>query len=180
MLSVGREKRPTTGSTVVERAWVQTWLGGGVRQDRAAYRVTSSEEQIGITLPEGVALDDLSVLGPLFCLKLKSAPEGYNRRLVTELWFYPDGSRILELSTKCEPSEAFQVSAEARAFLSSKEIDLGSEQQTKTRTALEYFSKSFKNGAEKAATAGVKKAKSTAKEAADKAAAKDAEKQPAG
>jgi hypothetical protein len=91
--------------------------------------------------PEGISLDDLQVLGPLLVLKLKSSPEGYYRRLVTELWFYPDGSRILELSTKCEPSEAFDVAAETRAFLASRGVDLGSEQQTKTRSALEFFSK---------------------------------------
>jgi hypothetical protein len=54
---------------------------------------------------------------------------------------YPDGSRILELSTKCAPNEAFQVAAETRAFLASRGIDLSSEQQTKTRSALEFFSK---------------------------------------
>jgi hypothetical protein len=91
--------------------------------------------------PEGVALDDLAVLGPLLVMKLKSAPSGYDRRLVTELWLYPDGSRILELSTKCAPAEAFQVAAETRAFLASRGIDLSSSQQTKTRTALEYFAK---------------------------------------
>jgi hypothetical protein len=91
--------------------------------------------------PEGIALDDLSILGPLLVMKLKYAPTGFDRKLVTELWLYPDGSRILELSTKCEPAEAFQVAAETRAFLSSRGIDLGSPQQTKTRTALEYFAK---------------------------------------
>jgi hypothetical protein len=93
--------------------------------------------------PEGIALDDLSVLGPIFVLKLKSAPEGFARRLVTELWLYPDGSRILELSTKCEPSEVFQVAAESRAFLASLGVDLGGEQQTKTRTALEFFAQNL-------------------------------------
>ena len=44
-------------------------------------------------------------------------PEEFGRRMVAELWLYPDGSRIVELSTKCAPSEAFQVAAEARAFL---------------------------------------------------------------
>ena len=65
---------------------------------------------------------------------------GLNRDLVVELWLYPDGSRILELSTKCAPGEAFQVAAEARAFLGERGIDPGGEQQTKTRTALEFFS----------------------------------------
>jgi hypothetical protein len=91
--------------------------------------------------PEGIALDDLQVLGPLLVMKLKSVPKGFDRKLVTEMWLYPDGSRILELSTKCEPAEAFQVAAETRAFLTSRGIDLGSPQQTKTRSALEYFAK---------------------------------------
>jgi hypothetical protein len=108
-----------------------------------------SKEQVNLFsehAPEGLALDDLSVLGPIFVLKLKSSPKGFDRKLVTELWLYPDGSRILELSTKCEPSEAFQVAAETRAYLSSRGIDMGGEQQTKTRTALEYFSKQLENG----------------------------------
>lgn len=91
--------------------------------------------------PEGIGLDDLSILGPLLVLKLKGAPDGFDRRLVAELWLYPDGSRILELSTKCEPGEAFQVAAEARAFLSSRGVNLEGKQQTKTKTAMQYFAK---------------------------------------
>jgi hypothetical protein len=91
--------------------------------------------------PEGTDLDGLSVLGPVFVLKLKFSPEGYERRLVAEVWLYPDNTRILELSTKCAPSEMFQVALEARAFLSGLGVNLTGEQQTKTKTALEYFSK---------------------------------------
>ena len=60
--------------------------------------------------------------------------------MVAEMWLYPDGSRILELSTKCQPSEAFQVAAEARAFLHDRGVDLSGEQQTKTANALTFFS----------------------------------------
>ena len=67
--------------------------------------------------PAGIALDDLRMLGPIFVLKLKGVPEGFRRRLVVELWLYPDGARILELSTKCPPSEAFQVAGELRTYL---------------------------------------------------------------
>jgi len=109
--------------------------------------------------PEGIALDDLAVLGPIFVLKLKSSPEGYDRKLVSEMWLYPDGTRILELSTKCEPSEAFQVAAETRAFLGSLGVDLGSEQQTKTRTALEYFSAELANGSKPRSSKREKSAK---------------------
>jgi len=84
------------------------------------------------------------VLGPLNLLKLKYSPEGYGRKLVAELWLYPDGSRILELSTKCRPEEAFEVAAETRAYLSGRGVNLSGEQQTKTRTALEYFSQGLR------------------------------------
>jgi len=88
---------------------------------------------------EGVALDDLTVLGPIFVLKLRFAPKGFDRKLVAEMWLYPDNSRILELSTKCAPGEAFQVAAEARAFLAERGVDLSGDQETKTRKALEFF-----------------------------------------
>lgn len=91
--------------------------------------------------PDGLALDDLSILGPVTVLKLKFSPEGYDGRLVAELWFYPDGSRILELSTKCEPGDAFDVAARTRAYLAERGVNLSGEQQTKTRTALEFFTR---------------------------------------
>jgi hypothetical protein len=116
---------------------------GAVSGERPVRKLFSKEQQrlFAEHAPDGVTLDDLGVLGPVFVLKLKNSPEGYDRRLVTELWMYPDGSRILELSTKCEPGETFQVAAESRAFLTSRGVDLEGEQQTKTRTALEFFAK---------------------------------------
>jgi hypothetical protein len=94
--------------------------------------------------PEGLKLDDLSMLGPIFVLKLKFAPKGFDRKLVAEMWLYPDNSRILELSTKCETSEAFQAAAEARSFLAQRGVELGGEQETKTKKALEFFSSQLK------------------------------------
>ena len=91
--------------------------------------------------PEGIGLDDLAVLGPIFVLKLRLDPEELGRRLVAEMWLYPDGSRVLELSTRCATNEAFQVAAESRAFLTKTGVDLSGEQQTKTRKALRYFAK---------------------------------------
>jgi hypothetical protein len=89
--------------------------------------------------PEGIGLDGLGLLGPIFVLKLAFTPEGFDRRLVAEMWLYPDGSRVLELSTRCEPSQAFNVAAETRVLLSKHGVDLSGDQQTKTRKALEYF-----------------------------------------
>jgi hypothetical protein len=96
--------------------------------------------------PEALGLDDLSLLGPIFVLKINTTPRKYGRKLVCELWLYPDGSRILELSTKCAPKEMFQVAAESRGFLSGVGIDLSGEQQTKTKSALEQFSRNLPPG----------------------------------
>ena len=89
--------------------------------------------------PDGIEIDELHVLGPVNIAKLKYSPDELPGKMTVELWNYPDGSRILELSTKCAPGEAFQVAAEARAYLSGRGVELSGEQQTKTRTALEYF-----------------------------------------
>jgi hypothetical protein len=89
--------------------------------------------------PEGIALEDLAILGPIFVLKLRWVPEDLARKVVAELWFYPDNSMILELSTKCAPNEAFQVAAEARAYLTKNGIEPSAEQETKTKKALEFF-----------------------------------------
>jgi hypothetical protein len=91
--------------------------------------------------PAGIELDSLSVLGPIFVLKHSFVPEGFERKLVGEMWIYPNGSRILELSTKCSPGEMFEVTAESRAFLTSRGVNLSGEQQTKTKTALRFFIK---------------------------------------
>jgi hypothetical protein len=109
--------------------------------ERKIKKLFSKEQRDFFTAhaPEGLTLDDLHVLGPIFVLKLKYVPSEYGRPLVGELWLYPDGSRIVELSTKCFPNEAFDVAAETRAFLEGHGIETTGEQHTKTKTALEFF-----------------------------------------
>jgi hypothetical protein len=109
---------------------------------RPLHKLFSKEQRafFAAHAPEHVELDDLAILGPIFVLKLKFSPAGLGRKLVAEMWLYPDDSRILELSTKCLPAEAFQTAAESRAFLAAHGVDLSGEQQTKTRRALEFFS----------------------------------------
>ncbi len=106
--------------------------------------------------PEGLELDALRPLGPTFILKSRFpapaafSPEPTGRLMVVELWLYPDGSRILELSTKCLPREAFQVAMEARAYMATQGIQIDSVQHTKTRAALEFYAAQLR---ERAATA---------------------------
>jgi hypothetical protein len=90
--------------------------------------------------PEGITIDDLTVLGPIFVLKLKWVPKALRRRMVAEMWLYPDNTTLLELSTKCLPAEAFDVAAATRGYLFERGLDVSGEQQTKTRKALELLS----------------------------------------
>ena len=90
--------------------------------------------------PAGIALDDLSVLGPIFVLKTKFTPERFGRPMVAEFWLYPDGTAMLELSTKCLPAQTFQTAAEARASLLRHGVKTSGEQNTKTRKALDIYS----------------------------------------
>ena len=80
------------------------------------------------------------------CSSRTSRPPELGRRLVAELWLIPDGTRVLELSTKCLPAEAFQVAIEARAYLEGLGLDLAPDPQTKTKTTLEFFSREAPGG----------------------------------
>jgi hypothetical protein len=97
--------------------------------------------------PGGLTLDDLSVLGPIFVLKQNFQPKKLGRRMVAELWLYPDSSRILELSTKCTAADAAQVAVESRVFLTERGVSLDGKQETKTKAALTYFSKQLRAAA---------------------------------
>ena len=68
--------------------------------------------------PEGLELDALTAFGPINVAKLKFRLKITQAHEATvEMWFYPDSTRILELSTKCASDETFQVLAESRAVL---------------------------------------------------------------
>jgi hypothetical protein len=118
-----------------------------VNGDTALRKLFSREQRAFYAehAPAGLELDALVPLGPTFVLKaafgtdIAPVRKTEERRMVAEMWLYPDGSRILELSTKCMPSEAFQVAAATRAYLSERGIALSEVQQTKTKAALEFF-----------------------------------------
>jgi hypothetical protein len=121
-----------------------------VKGERPKRKLFSKEQRAfyAAHAPAGLEIDDLSILGPIFLLKLKYSPVGFARPLVAELWLYPDNSRVFELSTKCVPSDAFQAAAEARAFFAKHGVDLTADQQTKTRKALDFYSSRLQAGSD--------------------------------
>jgi hypothetical protein len=121
-----------------------------VAEGREPVRKLFSKEQrsfYAATAPEGLKLKDLSILGPIFVLKLNLQPKELGRRVTAELWLYPDNSRILELSTKCTAADAFQVATESRIFLEGRGVALDGKQETKTKAALTFFSKQLSTAA---------------------------------
>jgi hypothetical protein len=84
--------------------------------------------------PHGLGLDELSVMGRILVLKLKWLADDLPHKMVAELWTYPDGSLILELSTKCTPADLISTVNDTRTFLDRRGVELSAVQATKTKT----------------------------------------------
>jgi SpoVK/Ycf46/Vps4 family AAA+-type ATPase len=84
------------------------------------------------------------ILGPTFLLEAKHQPKRFDRPVTVEMWLYPDGARILEVSTKCLPEEAFQVGSEFKARLAGRDIKLDAKPDAKSRTTLGHFGAQLK------------------------------------
>jgi len=108
---------------------------------KALSRLFSSEQLdfLADHAPAGIRVDDLAVLGPIFVLKLKLSAKAFPQRITVEMWLYPDGARILELSAKAEPHHAIEVATDLRRYLEGRGIDTTGPQQTKTRAALDFY-----------------------------------------
>jgi hypothetical protein len=104
VLSARLEDQSHGDSTVIERAWVQTWLLHSERQDRAAYRVVSNKKELEVLLPEGVPGADVVLLD-----NKPIAPRADGTRIVVAL---PDDgnlhSHLIELRYHCgRPSRGY-------------------------------------------------------------------------
>lgn len=53
--------REVLGSIIVERAWIQTWLTGGARQDRVVFRLRTDQKNIELVMPVGVAMGEIDL-----------------------------------------------------------------------------------------------------------------------
>jgi hypothetical protein len=151
--SVGVEVDTMPGGYVCSASMKGRALNDEIRDTlagRRPLRKLFSKEQrafFAAHAPEGLELDALDVLGPVFVLKQTVAPADFERRrIVAELWLLPDGSMVFELSTKCLPAEAFQLAVESRAYLEGLGLDLTADPQTKTKSALEFFAAELRGG----------------------------------
>ncbi len=136
-------------SASMKQAMAKAIVRKTMEEGRPIRKLFSKEQRafFAAHAPDGLTLDDLRPLGPILVLKLrKPATAEMKRKLVGELWHYPDNTMIFELSTRAAPRDALRAAAEARAFLSTRGVDLTGEQRTKTKTALEFFARELDQG----------------------------------
>jgi hypothetical protein len=97
------------------------------------------EEFLREMAPIQIDYDKLVPLGPVAVLRWKFRHEGLPYELCAEEWRLPDGRDVVELSIKAKRAEAAAAQAALEGFLAELGIAPETRQQTKTRTALEYF-----------------------------------------
>lgn len=111
--------------------------------ERAIARLFSSDQErfLGDFYQGKVDFEELRVLGPIRVLRWKLEHKGFPYQLTIEEWRLPNGDDLVEASIKVPPDEAPQAHKEFDQHLKQLGLDPKGAQETKTRTALEYFAK---------------------------------------
>ena len=89
--------------------------------------------------PEGVDWDSLTAFGPVEVRKWQFTPRDFDHEVTVEEWVLPDESDLVEISIKAPPVDAAVASEEFLEQLRRRGLDTDGDQQTKTRSALRYF-----------------------------------------
>jgi hypothetical protein len=88
-----------------------------------------------------VGFAQLRVLGPIRVLRWKLKHADFAHQMTVEEWRLPNGEDLVEVSIKTPPGKAHEARADFDAHLTALGLDPQGAQETKTRTALEYFAK---------------------------------------
>lgn len=86
-------------------------------------------------------LENLCVMGPIRVLRWKLEHRNFPHRLTVEEWRLPNGDDLVEVSIKVPPAEARRAQKAFNDHLEEFGLDPQGAQETKTRTALQYFAK---------------------------------------
>jgi hypothetical protein len=60
-LDIGKEETSGVNATVIDRAWIQTWLTSTVRQDRAVFQLLTNQSELNFKLPPGAVLTQMAI-----------------------------------------------------------------------------------------------------------------------
>ncbi|MEY9932698.1 hypothetical protein ABH926_007349 [Catenulispora sp. GP43] len=111
---------------------------------RTPLRTLFSDEQIALLdsrrhgLP---AVDDLDALGPVEVHRTRPRDGEPGCGLELQEWTYPDGSQLLEVSTRCTAADLLQTAVRAKALLDQHGIRQAGPCPTKADTTLDYFTR---------------------------------------
>lgn len=102
------------------------------------------ERFLGAFFKGSVNYKNVRVLGPIRVLRWKLKHKGFPYELTAEEWRLPDGEDLVEASIKVPPGKAQSAQKAFEKHLRKIGLDPAGAQQTKTRTALEYFAKNYR------------------------------------
>ena len=126
-LQLDKSQSGTNVSTVVRKAWFQTWLQSQRRRDRAVFEVATTKERIEIVLPTGakleyVALDGRLVESDLDPLEQRVTIEmgeaGELRSSVVELWYGFSGEEFSSGTVSLDPAMIAESTWSSRMYWS--------------------------------------------------------------
>jgi hypothetical protein len=130
---------PTCSLTVVQDEDEIDDVADGVRGIDKLF--SAEQEQLLAEYGPGLGWDDLVALGPIEARVWTVATDALPAKLTAELWYMPDGTQVLEVSMKVPVDEADDGEAELSDWLAGRGLALATEQETKTRRALESLTR---------------------------------------
>lgn len=137
----------TPDSFICSGALKQRLPGNAVERAVAArtpLRTLFSEDQTALLdsrLSGRLTIDDLDPLGPVEVHRTRPRDGEPGRGLELQEWLYPDGSLLLEVSTRCTATDLLQTAIQAKALLDEHGIKQAGPCPTKADTTLDYFTR---------------------------------------
>ena len=113
-------------------------VAAGTRPIRSLFS-KSQERLVEEHWSDGVDWDSLTTFGPVAVRKWQFTPKDFDHEVTVEEWVLPDDSDLVEISFKTSPDDAALASEAFVQGLRRRGFDTEGDQQTKTRSALRYF-----------------------------------------
>ena len=89
--------------------------------------------------PGQVTWEDLTVMGPIAVTKWKAPWPERDDEITVERWQLSDGTDLIEMSIKAEPTDATAMAEAFIALLRGLGLNVDGDQQTKTKGAMAFF-----------------------------------------
>jgi hypothetical protein len=139
----------TVFSASLTRQQQRDEIGKVVAGKRAIEKLFAKDQErfLAAFCKNPIDFSQLCVMGPIRVLRWKLTHENFDHEMTVEEWRLPNGDDLVEVSIKASPDEAHDAREAFDDHLTALGLDPQGAQETKTRTALEYFAKACKKSA---------------------------------